>query len=187
MSSLTAHLRILVAAVLAVGIAVAAPAVEYAASAGLALEVRQGAGQIAVLFIAAVAAIVDAIANGCRGCAVGVLALEGAGTTMSRRTGRWLIGAILAVLLAIALPEPRNALLVAAAAQMLTRGAVGNAGLRVACQIELIGTGALVDGSTLFDVALDIQVGRLRRRCYQTQMRAASVVLAAGIGVGQLA
>lgn len=75
-----------------------------------------------------------------------------------------LIGFVLAVWLAIALPEPWDAFLVVAPAPMLTGCAVGDAGFAIPRQIELVGTSALVARSAFFDVSLDVQVGRLWRR-----------------------
>lgn len=79
-------------------------------------------------------------------------------------TRGWFVTAILAVLLTVAHPEPRNTLLICSAATMLTSGTVGNTRLCVPCQVELIRTGTLVARSSLLNVPFDVQIRRLWRR-----------------------
>lgn len=87
---------------------------------------------------------------------------------MPCRTRFRLVRFVLTIRFAVALPEPWNTFLVRAAAAMLTGGAVGDTGLRIPSQVELVRTGALVARSSLFDVAFDIQVGRFQWRSQQT-------------------
>lgn len=67
---------------------------------------------------------------------------------------------------------------------MLTRRAVGETGLSVGAEDELVGAGALERSDARLSVALE-EV-RARRRCDETEMRASAVVLRAGIVVRQL-
>lgn len=160
-SAFVTHSRILVAAILTVCIAITTPAVQYATSARLTFEVRFGAGQIAVLFIATIAAIVGAITDRCRGCAIRILTLECASAAVTCRTSCGFIGTILTILFPVTLPEPGYTFLVVSATAVLTGGAVGYASFTVACQIELIGAGAFVARGALLDVALNIKVSGL--------------------------
>lgn len=161
---LTTNCWILIAAIFTIGIAITTPTVQDTTTAGFAFEIGVGTWQITVLFVAAIATVIGSITDGGGGSAAGVLALEGARTTKTSWTGGGFIGAILTVLFAITFPEPRDTFLVIATTTMLTSGTIGYTCLTVPGQIELIGTGTLVTGSTLLYIAFDIQVGGLRWR-----------------------
>lgn len=165
---LTTNLRIFIAAILAVRIAVALPAIENTPSTGFALKVRHRARQVAVLLVAAVSAIVRTIADRRRRRTVTVAALERSRSAVPCRARFRFVRFVLTIRFAVALPEPRNTLLVNAAAAMLTGGAIRDTGLRIPRQVELVRTSALIARSSLFDVAFDVQIGRLQWRCQQT-------------------
>lgn len=78
---------------------------------------------------------------------------------MPLRTRLRLVRLVLTIRLTIALPEPRDTLLVISTAAMLSRCTVGNAGLHVPCQVVLVRTGALVAWGTLLDIAFHVEVG----------------------------
>uniref|UniRef100_A0A2M4D189 Secreted protein n=1 Tax=Anopheles darlingi TaxID=43151 RepID=A0A2M4D189_ANODA len=182
-----AYLRILVATILAVGIAIALPAVENAATARLTLEVGHRAGQIAALLVRTVPAVIRTVADRRRRCAVAIATLERTGPAVPCRAAVRFVRRILTVRFAVAPPEPRYALLVRTAAPVLPGRTVGDAGLLVPRQVELVRASAPVARCTLLHVTLDIQVGRLERWCQQAKMRTAPIPGTARIGVRDLA
>lgn len=101
---------------------------------------------------------------------------------MSNGTAGRFVASIFTISFAIAFPEPWNTFLVIAAASMLATRAIGNTGLRVTCQVELIRAGTFVAGSTLFNITFQIQIGRFRGRRQQAKMRASSIHFTTWIG-----
>lgn len=183
---LTTNNGVLVAAVFAISISVASPRVKDTPSTGLTLEIGLWTRQIAILFVTSISAIVRSIADRRRWSAVRVLALEGSRSAVPGWTRARFITSVLAILLAVAHPEPRNTLLIRATTTMLTRCTIRNASLRISGQVELIRTSALVTGRSLLNVTFDIQVRRLWRWGQQTQVRTSTIVRSTRIRVSNL-
>lgn len=150
------YLGILIAAILAVGIAVTLPAIQYTASARLALEVRHRARQITVLLIRTISTVIRTVADRCRRCTVTITALERASATMTGRAAFRFVRLILTVWFAVTLPKPWYTLFVIPTASMLSACTVGNACLLIPGEIELVRTGTLIARCSFLQVTLNI-------------------------------
>ena len=112
--------RILVASVAAVVVAVALPRAHDAASGRVALELVLGTGDVAVLLVRAVAAVVRPVAQRRRRRAVVVGALELAGLAETLLARARLVRTVAAVRFPVAFPVERDAAVVLTTASVLT-------------------------------------------------------------------
>lgn len=155
----------LIRAVSAVFVTIALPCTQYTFSTVLALEHVLWTVVLTHFFVALVTTVIESVANGRGQDATLVLALELSLLAHTLRAGIGLIGVVLAILLAVALPVVGHTAVILSigAAAVLTGRAVGDAVLLIRSQNKVVGTSAAVIHT------LEI-VG-----CNETKMRARAV------------
>lgn len=135
---------IFVTSVTAVVVTIALPRTQNAPTRRIAFELVLRAGNVAILFIRAISAVVGAITQRRRCRAVVVHALELTRFTEALLARAWLIRSVTTILFSVTLPVQRNAPVVISTTSVLTCCAICDAGTSIGRHIELIWTGAFV-------------------------------------------
>lgn len=125
------HRRVLVTVILAVGVSVTLPTVQYAPATMFALKLERRTIVCAFCFVAAVTAVVRPVTNSGRRGTVSILALEGASSAVSHRASVGFVGTVFAIFFSITFPEPWDTFFVATVTPVLSIGAIDYASLHV--------------------------------------------------------